>query len=223
MPSGPELSLHAELLLLSIDPAHGGLLPPRSARLREALAAAARTDGTGGGGWRAGRRARRELLDAGLVTSELLLRNLRLTDIGPPGRRFRSLWAAIESGELSDVRDRDLAMLLASAGALAPRLTSHERWIAWRRLKEVMAVDDSGAWVSPLAGAAPLSDGVLALGVVALHGMESLAGGWGDGGGAAPATMAVAARPGLATRRLSRGGAGAATPPTTGGGGWRRS
>ena len=125
-------------------------------------------------GWRAGRSARRELVRAGLVEPKLLLRRVQLTDRRPAGRRFRALWHCIEADEFPDQRSRDLAVLLASSGVLAERLTSHQRWIAWRRLKNLMTSDETGAWVAPLAGAAPLSDGIAALGVAELRGIDAL-------------------------------------------------
>jgi hypothetical protein len=195
-----QLSLAAELLLLSIDPAHGGLLPGRRRRrLRKALGVARRVDDPGARdlgflGWTAGRAARRELVTGGLVEPKLLLRNLRLTELRPAGPRFRALWRCIEEDELSSRRDRDLAVLLASSGVLAERLTSHQRWIAWRRLKGVMALDEAGVRSAPLTGAAPLSFGIAALGSVALHGIEGLVtdavgdavSGLGDGDGSGP-------------------------------------
>jgi hypothetical protein len=176
----PDLSLSAELLLLAVNPAHGGLLPRRRRRrLRNALTAARMVDdssarGTAFSGWRAGRVARRELLSADLIERKVLLRTAKLTDRRPAGRRFRALWDCIEADEFPDQRSRDLAVLLASSGVLAERLTSHQRWIAWRRLKGLMARDETGAWVVPLTGAAPLSDGIAALGVAAFRGIEGL-------------------------------------------------
>jgi uncharacterized membrane protein len=184
------LSLTAELLWLSVAPAHGGLLPSRGrGRLRKALAAARQVERpvrfTVAPGWSAGRSARRELIAAGLVERSLLLRNLRLTDKRAAGRRFRSLWESIAAKELSVERDTQLALLLASAGVLPARLTPYEREIAWRRLKGALSSEDAGTWIAPLSAAAPLSDGIAALGTVALHGIESLVSDFGshDGGG----------------------------------------
>jgi hypothetical protein len=184
-----DLSLSAELLWLSVDPAGAGLLPRSGrGRLRKALAAARAVDRPGAR-WRVapGFSARRELVAAGLVERSLLLRNLRLTDKRAAGHRFRELWEKIEAKELSGERDTQLAVLLASAGVLAARLTTYEREIAWRRLKPLVTAEDSGTWLAPLSGAAPLSDGIAALGTVALQGMESFAQDFGsdDGGGGA--------------------------------------
>jgi hypothetical protein len=188
-----DLSLTAELLWLSVAPAGHGLLPPQGrSRLRKALAAAREVDQPGARstvapGWSAGRSARRELIAAGLVERSFLLRNLRLTDKRAAGRRFRSLWETIEAKAPLGERDTQLALLLASAGVLPARLTPYEREIAWRRLKGVLSSADAGTWLAPLSAAAPLSDGIAALGTVALHGMESFVQDLGsdDGGGGA--------------------------------------
>jgi hypothetical protein len=176
-----DLSLQAELLWLSIDPAHGGL-PPRVGRrqLRKALAAASLVEAPDGRsklarGRRSARSARRELLEAGLVEPQLRPRGLRLTDRAPAGRRFRDLWDAIEADELTSDRDIQLAVLLASSGALAARLTHHEQWIAWRRLKALMATGESGTWSAGPTSRPPLTQGIAALGAVALRGLEGLA------------------------------------------------
>jgi hypothetical protein len=177
-----ELSLAAELLWLAVDPRGGGLLPSRRRRrLRKALAAAHRVDQPDARGvaqgWRAGRSARRDLVAAGLVEPSLRLRKLRLVDRRSPGRRFRALWESIEADELAGERDHQLAVLLASSGVLAQRLaTSYEREIAWRRLKGVLSSDASAAWVAPLTGAAEMTEGIAALGAVALRGGEELLG-----------------------------------------------
>jgi hypothetical protein len=182
-----ELSLEAELLLLSVAPAHGGLLPRRGrGRLRKALTAARVAEGgLKRSGWRVGRAARRELIDAGLVKPALLLRNLRLVDTARPGRRFRRLVECIESGVYNERREGDLIVLLAAAGVLAERLTTHQRWIAARRLRSLIPPSEAGVWQAPLAGQIDMSHGLASF---AAAGMMSdafgLAGGGGfDGGG----------------------------------------
>jgi hypothetical protein len=117
-----------------------------------------------------------------MVERSLLLRHVRLTDKRAAGHRFRELWEKIEAKELSGERDMQLAVLLASAGVLAARLTNYEREIAWRRLKPLVTSDESGTWMAPLTGAAPLSEGIAALGAVSLHGIEHLAHDFGHAG-----------------------------------------
>lgn len=176
-----ELSLAAELLLLSVAPAHGGLLPPRGRlRLRKALSAARVADGgLKRSGWRVGRTARRELIDAGLVEPALLLRNLRLVDLTRPGRRFRRLVECIEAGVYDQRREGDLIVLLAAAGVLAERLTSHQRWIAARRLRSLIPPSEAGAWQAPLGGQIGISHGLASF---AAAGMMSDGFGLADGG-----------------------------------------
>src|SRR4051794_27075641 len=185
----PELSLEAELLLLAVAPAHGGLLPTRGRRrLRRALAAARVAEGGAKrSGWRVGRAARRELVEAGLVEPALLLRNLRLVDLAVPGRRFRRLVECIETGVYDERREGDLIVLLAAAGVLAERLTTHPRWTAALRLRSLIPVSEAGVWQPPLSGQIEISQG---LGSFAAAGMMSDAfglaagvGGGFDGGG----------------------------------------
>jgi hypothetical protein len=181
----PGLSLEAELLLLSIAPAHGGLLPTHGRRrLRRALAAARLAEvGTKRPGWLVGRAARRELIDAGLVERALLLRNLRLVDIAGPGQRFRRLVECVETGVYNERREGDLIVLLAAAGVLAERLTTHQRWTAAKRLRSLIPPSEAGVWQAPLGGQIGISQG---LGSFAAAGMMSdafgLVGG-ADGGG----------------------------------------
>jgi hypothetical protein len=179
----PELSLEAELLLLAVAPAHGGLLPTRGRRrLRKALSAARVADGgTTRSGWLVGRAARRELIDAGLVERALLLRHLRLVDRAGPGRRFRRLVECIESGVYNERREGDLIVLLATAGVLAERLTTHQRWTAAKRLRSLIPPSEAGVWQAPLAGKIEISPDLVGF---AAAGMTGDAFGLGhDGGG----------------------------------------
>jgi hypothetical protein len=174
------LSLAAELLWLSINPSHGGLLAPKPRRLRRALAAARASDEAAGSvgpgrGRHAAGAARRELVAAGLVKPGRLLRNIELTDRAPAGRRFRALWERVEAKQPLDERDGQLALLLASAGVLTARLSPHDREIAWRRLKAAFPQDDSGTWRAPASGTASPPRWGPALGKVALRGWETLA------------------------------------------------
>jgi hypothetical protein len=128
-PSEAELSLGAELLLLSVDPARGGLLGKRR-RMRKALRA------TGSGR----RRALGELRAARLITRDRPLGRIRLADRAEAGARFRHLREALADGTLDadgadEGRERDLAMLLAWTGALGARLSAHERRVASRRIR----------------------------------------------------------------------------------------
>ena len=116
-----ELSLGAELLLLSIDPEDGGLLPRRKSRFRRAV-----------GGRR---RAAAELKAAGLA--EARLGRLRLADRTLAVRRFKRLHGLLRDGELSEPRDRELVLLLTWTGVLASRLSKEERRIAARRVAEL--------------------------------------------------------------------------------------
>jgi hypothetical protein len=119
-----ELSLPAEVLLLSIDPGDGGLVVNSRRRLRKSLKAA-------GGSYRG---ALRELRDAGLVAGR---RNPKLTDRGPAGTRFRTLWQAADADTLSEPRDIELFILLGWSGVLASRLPREDRRVAAIRLRKL--------------------------------------------------------------------------------------
>ena len=114
------LSLAAEVLLLSIDPADGGLLVRRR-RLKKALAAA-------GGSYRA---ALAELRDAGVAGGG---RSPVLIDRAPAGARFRRLQDAIREDDFADSDEFELFLLLAWTGVLARRLAADDRRRAARRL-----------------------------------------------------------------------------------------
>ncbi len=163
MPSEADLSLGAELLLLSVDPGRGGLLGKRR-RLRKALRAAGTTR----------RRATRELTDAGLIEGTGPFDRVRLVDRAAAGARFRRLREALAEGTLDEGhgegareegRERDLAMLLAWTGALGARLSAHERRVAGRRIR-ALAESARQAHEVPAASAA-LPPLILALGLAA--------------------------------------------------------
>jgi hypothetical protein len=134
-----DLSLPAEVLLLSIDPADGGLAAPRG-RVREALTVA---DGVERGGARPARlsgrvyrRARAELVAAGLVKRDGFLgRTLVLTDRRPAAERFHAVRRCVRDNDFPSERDGELLVLLAWAGALGGRMSRDERRLVARRLK----------------------------------------------------------------------------------------
>jgi hypothetical protein len=135
-----ELSLVAELLLLAIAPSKGGLAVPSKARLKEALALAEAAQQSGGRPARSGggafRRARAELLRAGLVARHGLLgRDLRLTDLKAAAERFHRVQRNVRDNSFPTERDRELLVLLAWAGALGNRMSRDERRLASRRLR----------------------------------------------------------------------------------------
>ena len=163
MQSAADLSLGAELLLLSVDPGRGGLLGKRR-RTRKALRAAGSSP----------RQALGELRAAGLVTRDRPFGRLRLVDRAQAGARFRRLREALAEGTLDEERaggtidegrDRDLAMLLAWTGALGARLSAHERRVAARRIRG-LAQSARQAQEIPAASAA-LPPLILALGLAA--------------------------------------------------------
>ena len=172
-----DLSLGAELLLLAIDPARGGLLPRNRTRFRRALAGAYRSDRASRRGWspapgRARRRAVRELKRAGLV-EQRWLGHLRLADRAEAAKHFNRLSSCLRDDELSEPRDRVLTLLLAWSGVLAQRLSRDERRIAARRLRPLIRAGQLGEVPgAPTSGQAPAPDWLDALGLVAvgLHG-----------------------------------------------------
>ena len=125
-----DLSLGAELLLLSVDPAKGGLFPHRRRRLRRALR---------GAGGQSGRRARREALRelelAGLIEPHRLGSRLRLADRAQAAQRFNRVRRCLRDDDFADPHDRALVVLLAWTGVLARRLSRDERRVALRRLR----------------------------------------------------------------------------------------
>ncbi len=164
----PDLSLAAETLLLAIDPAHGGLLGRRR-RVRKALARAYRADprperNRPGVRGRAAGRARRELWDAGLIERGRALRGLRLADSRPAARRFQRLRACLRDDDFPEARDCELAVLLAWSAVLPQRLSRDEWRVAVRRLRKLVAVPS--ARQVALSGRQPMTEGVLALGLV---------------------------------------------------------
>jgi hypothetical protein len=181
----PTLSLGAELLLVAIDPVHGGLLPRRRRRFRRALAAA---QGFGRatplGGWRGRRRAHRELESAGLLASDASARRPRLADLEARTGVLRRIRRCVRDEAAGEARDRELLLLMGWSGLLSGWLSRDERRLALRRLQE------SGA---------PLTEGVAALGIVGLAATGDLfaEAGFGDyGGGEAAGLEAGAASDG---------------------------
>ena len=129
MPGEADLSLGAELLLLSVDPGDSGLLGKRR-RIRRALRAAGSSR----------RQALGELRAAGLVTRDGPVGRVRIADRAQAAARFGRLREALAEGRLDDRsteegRERDLVMLLAWTGALGARLSAHERRVASRRIR----------------------------------------------------------------------------------------
>ena len=159
MPSEADLSLGAELLLLSVDPGQGGLLGKRR-RIRKALRAAGRSR----------RQALAELHAAGLVERDRPLGRQRLANRAEAGARFRRLRDALSEGRLDDGhadegRERDLAMLLAWTGALGARLLAHERRVAGRRIRALAQSARQAHEVPPASHVLPPV--ILALGLAA--------------------------------------------------------
>lgn len=155
MPGEADLSLGAELLLLSIDPGDGGLLPHKRRRMRKALRAAGSDR----------HRALRELRSAGLVARDLPFGRIRLVDRAAAGARFRRLKDALAEDAPADGRDRDLVFLLAWAGVLGARLSAHERRAASRRIRSLAETAQRSQGIAPANAA--LSPLILALGVAA--------------------------------------------------------
>ena len=120
--------MSAEVLLLSIDPGHGGLIGQK----KRVLAAVRKAGGTPDS-------ALDELKQDGLVRGGLGLLGGRveLVDRAPAARRFRELQEAIRADSLADGRDTELFVLLAWSGVLAQRLPKHERRTAANRLRRV--------------------------------------------------------------------------------------
>lgn len=155
MPGEADLSLGAELLLLSVDPGDGGLFPHKRRRMRKALRAA----GSGR------RRALSELRGAGLVERDGPVGRVRLVDRAEAGARFRRLGEGLSKDALGQGRDRDLAFLLAWTGVLGARLSAHERRVASRRIRSLAETAQRAQGVAPANAA--LSPLILALGVAA--------------------------------------------------------
>lgn len=131
----PELSLAAELLLLSFDPRPASLYPARAGRLSMALGLAGAPEEHGGSVrrarlWLLGRRARgralKELSVHGMVATG---RNPQLLDRAALAARYDRLAACMGANEFPDPRDRTLILLLAWTGVLAQRLRGRDpRW-----------------------------------------------------------------------------------------------
>ncbi len=179
-----KLSLPAEVLLLSIDPADGGLLVRRRRhrrRLRKALKAAGSSWGEALG----------ELETAGLVRrTGPLGRRLELIDRAPGGRRFRELRDLIRKDKLTKPRDVELFVILAWTGVLARRLPRQERRVASsraRRLGSTMAGADAARTMPAIAdlGLAGAGGGFGSFdsgGMLDGSGLDGGAGGDGGGG-----------------------------------------
>jgi len=177
----PVLSLPAKLLLLSIDPADGGLLAKSPRRLRRALVHAATAEGARagrGGGRSALRGARAELQAAGLVERRGALGRLHLLDRGWATRTFNHV-RGCEPSCAEHERDQILFVLLAWSGVLRRRLSRDERRVALRRLSGLVPAPHGER-----QGALPGLWGLGAVAVVAHADLLSGAGfGFGDGGG----------------------------------------
>lgn len=178
-------SLTAELLLLAIDPAKGGLYPRRRRRFRQALTATYLADRGGGQRWpwaasRARRKALTELRRNGTLEPPQMLRRLRLADRSIAARRFDRLRRCIRDDEYPEPRDRELLLLLAWSGVLAQRSTKVERRLAARRLRKL-------GMGSQLAALMPQASSIAALAcadlVSAGFGPPGGFGGGGGGGG----------------------------------------
>lgn len=151
-----ELSLTAELLLLAIDPARGGLLPRHRRRFRKALAAADLADRGGGRRWpwaasRARRGALGELERAEILQPRRPFGRPRLADRAVAARRFDRLCRGLRDEGLSGSRDRELLLLVAWSGVLAKRLSKADRRLAARRLRRLGTAPQQASLV-PQAG-----------------------------------------------------------------------
>ena len=177
------LSLPAELLLLSFDPATRQLYDVRRGRLEIALASAE----SGGEGQslralrRSGRGVRRralaELQAAGLAEPG---RKPVLADRAALARRYERLAAGMRTNTFADDRDRTLVVLLASTGALAQRLRGRDpQW--YKRLVTALVPEENPVGSS---FALPASVIVLALAAdLAVDAGYDGGGSGGDGGG----------------------------------------
>jgi len=176
------LSLPAKLLLLSIDPADGGLLAKNPRRLRRALvhAVAAEPGARAGqvGGRSVLRGARAELQAAGLVERRGALGRLHLLDRSYAARTFHHVRGCEPTCEEHE-RDQILFVLLAWSGALRRRLSRDERRVALRRLSRLVP--------PPHGERQGALQGIWALGAVAAVAHADLLSGagfgFGDGGG----------------------------------------
>jgi hypothetical protein len=176
VPAEPALSLQADLLLLTVDPARGGLFPRRRRRFRKALAAAHRHDKGGSARRRpwhgvvARRQATTELAAGGLI--ERRDRRIHLRDRRAASERFHRLRRCLATNDFPEPRDRQLALLLAWSGVLrAP--TRDERRIAARRLRELVRDELEGVRRAPLSGEAPTPAWVGSIGKVADQAQEN--------------------------------------------------
>ena len=175
------LSLPAELLLLSFDPATRRLYRVRRGRLEVALVAA---DGGDAEGSRLGlrrrgrdvlRRALAELQAAGLAEPG---RTPVLADRAALARRYERLAAGMRADELTDERDRRLVVLLAATGALAQRLRGRDPHWYKRMVTGLIPEENPGG----TSFALPAS--VIALALAADLAFDGSGGGSGfDGGG----------------------------------------
>ncbi len=170
----PALSLPAEVLLLSIDPAEGGLLPHRRRRLRKALGLASRGSADAGPG--SGGTAIEELEAAGIAARRGLRRRLEVIDRRAAGASWRRLTAAISAGEEPGVRDGELILLLAWTGVLSHRLSRYERRLAARHLRRLGADSIEEPRIRGAGdGRALATDGVGHLGWLGVGGMATMA------------------------------------------------
>ena len=184
----PVLSLPAKLLLLSVDPAEGGLLAKSPRRLRRALAHAAAAEGGRAGragGRSALRGARAELQAANLVERRGAFGRLHLLDRSHAARTFNHV-RGCEPTCTEHERDQILFVLIAWSGVLRRRLSRDERRVALRRLSRLVPLPHGerqqalqGVWalgaVAAVAHADLLSDAGFGFG----------GGGGGDGDGGA--------------------------------------
>lgn len=161
------LSLSAELLLLAIDPGLGGLVPHNRGRFRRALARTRASDtGARQWRWRAQREALQELERAGLLQPRGAFGGrVQLADRRRAVTRFNRLRKCLDEDNLSEPRDRELALLLAWTGVLQHRLSRDERRIAARRIRKLArTVELDGKFQSPLSGTQGEPDWVTAVG-----------------------------------------------------------
>lgn len=149
-----DLSMPAELLLLAIDPANGGVLAKSRRRLRRALAHAAFADGGASVSLLRGRGARgpsrRELVQSGLVERRAARRRLHLVDRPYAARLFNHVRNCTSECPRYQ-RHSVLFILLAWSGVLRRRLPRGERRLALRRLRAIVpSAHGEGAY--PLVG-----------------------------------------------------------------------
>jgi hypothetical protein len=132
----PRLSLGGELLLVAIDPNHGGLLPRRTRRFRKGLAAA-------------------EGLPARMPLSAW---RPRLGDREARTAVLRRVRLCVGDEAAGEPRDRELLLLMAWSGLLSTWLSRDERRLALRRLQHSPPPATQGVGAVGIVGAFATAD-----------------------------------------------------------------